>query len=128
MDPNDQPRTGSFATTTHDLNRQIVVELISNYRRIYQRAVAEKLSIGLASVNEIIAGLGFARPHTSAATSAAIANFPCEVVPHPPYKPDLAPPDFRFLSGLKERLIISKYFISHVVNFKLLRKMVSRRF
>jgi histone-lysine N-methyltransferase SETMAR len=31
------------------------------------------------------------RPHTSAATSAAIHSIRFEVVPHPPYSPDLAP-------------------------------------
>jgi hypothetical protein len=30
LDPNDQPRTGKFVTTTHNLKRQIVVELFQN--------------------------------------------------------------------------------------------------
>ena len=91
-----------------DLNRHIVFELIKkNYRRISQIDVAES-NIGLARAHEIIAGLGYARPHTTTATSAAIANFRFEVVPHPPYRPDLAPSDFGLFSGLKKHLIISK--------------------
>jgi transposase len=64
----------------------------------------EKLNIGLASVNQIIAGLDYARPHTNAATSAAIQNVRFEVVPHRPYRPDLVSPDFWLFAALKKYL------------------------
>jgi hypothetical protein len=59
-----------------------------------------------------------ARPHTSAATSAAVENTGYEVVPHTPYSQDLAPSDFG-CSELSKN--ISKPTISRVMKkFKLL--------
>lgn len=43
-----------------------------------------------------------ARPHTSLATTAAIARMGWSVVPHPPYSPDLAPSDFHLFPSMKE--------------------------
>ena len=45
-----------------------------------------------------------ARPHTSAATLAAIESIEFEVVPQPAYSLDLAPPDFCLFATLKEHL------------------------
>jgi hypothetical protein len=45
-----------------------------------------------------------ARPHTSAATSAAVDSIEFEVVPHPPYSPDLAPSDFWLFGALKKHI------------------------
>ena len=108
LDPNDQSRSGRSITTTHDVNRHIVFELIQKKSTNFSDSRCRESNIGLARVSEITAGLGYARPHTNAATSAAIANIRFEVVPHPLYRPDLAPSDFRLFSGLKEHLIISK--------------------
>jgi histone-lysine N-methyltransferase SETMAR len=47
---------------------------------------------------------GNARPHTCAATSATVDSIGYEVVPHPPYSPDLAPSDFWFFGALKKHL------------------------
>jgi hypothetical protein len=54
----------------------------ANSRRTYKKkstnfsdSRCRELNICMARVNEIIAGLGYARPHTNAATTAAIANF-----------------------------------------------------
>jgi hypothetical protein len=69
FDPNDQPRCGRSVTTTHDLNRRIIVELIQKNRRISQRAVAEKLNNGLIRVNEIIAGSGYDQCHNFSGNS-----------------------------------------------------------
>jgi hypothetical protein len=46
---------------------------------------------------------GNATPHTNAASSALIENIQFEVVPCPPYSPDLALSDFWFFAALKER-------------------------
>jgi hypothetical protein len=45
-----------------------------------------------------------ARPHVSAATSAAIENIRFEVVLHPPYGLNLAPSDFWFFAALTKHL------------------------
>jgi hypothetical protein len=57
-----------------------------------------------------------ATSHTDAATSAAIQSIEFEVVPHPPYRSNLAQYCLRN---------ISKEFISHMKNFKRLREMFS---
>ena len=44
----------------------------------------------------------YARPHISHHTTAEIVKIGWEVLPHPPYSPDLAPPDFHLLGPLKE--------------------------
>lgn len=43
-----------------------------------------------------------ARPHTSRHTSDEIVKIGWEVLPHPPYSPDLAPSDFHLFGPLKE--------------------------
>ena len=43
-----------------------------------------------------------ARPHTSRHTTAEIVKIGWEVLPHPPYSPDLAPSDFHLFGPLKE--------------------------
>lgn len=52
-----------------------------------------------------------ARPHTSRATTEALDRLKFEVLPHPPYSPDLAPNDFHFFPNLK-RDIKGKHFRS----------------
>jgi hypothetical protein len=43
-------------------------------------------------------------PHTSVATSVAIESTELEVVPYPPYSPDLALSAFSLLAALKKHL------------------------
>ena len=43
-----------------------------------------------------------ARPHTSRHTTAEIVKIGWEVLPHPPYSPDLAPSDFHLFEPLKD--------------------------
>jgi histone-lysine N-methyltransferase SETMAR len=45
-----------------------------------------------------------ARSHTHAATSAAVESIGFEIVPHPPYRPDLALSDFWLFTALKKHL------------------------
>ena len=42
-----------------------------------------------------------ARPHTSFATTQAIAQMGWSTLPHPPYSPDLAPSDFHMFGVMK---------------------------
>ena len=48
--------------------------------------------------------MGYTRPHTIAAISAATENIEFLVVPCPPYSPDLAPSDFWLFAALKEHI------------------------
>lgn len=43
-----------------------------------------------------------AKPHTSAATSAAIENTGIKVLPNPPFTPDLTPSDFLIIASLNQ--------------------------
>ena len=45
-----------------------------------------------------------ARPHTAKKTLELIKIFGWEVVPHPPYSPDLAPSDYHLFGPLKNHL------------------------
>ena len=45
-----------------------------------------------------------ARPHTARATVEKIRTFGCEILPHPPYNPDLAPSDYHLFGSVKEQL------------------------
>ena len=45
-----------------------------------------------------------ARPHTAQSTMAVISQLGWEVIPHPPYSPDLAPSDFHLFGRLKNHL------------------------
>jgi hypothetical protein len=55
---NYQLQFGRPVSATHDLNRQKVKEFMEENQQISQRELVEKLNTGLASVREIIAGLG----------------------------------------------------------------------
>ena len=45
-----------------------------------------------------------ARPHTASATQETIRQMHWEVLPHPPYSPDLAPSDFHLFGPMKHYL------------------------
>jgi len=46
-----------------------------------------------------------ARPHTAQLTREIINKMGWEVLPHPPYSPDLAPCDFHLFGSLKEHYV-----------------------
>jgi biotin operon repressor len=58
MDLNDQLQSGRSVTETHSLNRHKINKLNKKNQYISQTVIMEKLKIGLASVNHVIAGLG----------------------------------------------------------------------
>ena len=51
---------------------------------------------------EVILHHDNARPYTAAQTVQTINNLGWELLPHPPYSPDLAPSDFHLFGPLKE--------------------------
>lgn len=52
-----------------------------------------------------------ARPHTAKVTKDTLMDFSWEILPHPPYSPDLAPSDYHLFRSL-ERFIRGKTFDS----------------
>jgi len=45
-----------------------------------------------------------AQPHASGAVSEILEKYGWQVLPHPPYSPDMSPPDFDLFSKLKKPL------------------------
>jgi len=45
-----------------------------------------------------------ARPHASGAVSEILGKYGWQVLPHPPYSPDMSPPDFDLFPKLKKPL------------------------
>jgi len=45
-----------------------------------------------------------ARPHATGAVSEILENYGWQVLPQPPYSPDMSPPDFDFFPKLKKPL------------------------
>ena len=54
-----------------------------------------------------------ARPHTAELPRATINKLVWEILPHPPYSPDLAPSDFHLVGPLKEVLRDTKFYDNH---------------
>jgi transposase len=54
--------------------------------------------------HEVILQHDNARPHTSNMTKAAIQELDWEILPHPPYSPDLAPSDYHLFRALSNNL------------------------
>jgi hypothetical protein len=50
-----------------------------------------------------------ARPHTANMTKAAIQELDWEIVPRPPYSPDLAPSDYHLLRSLSNNLRVVSF-------------------
>jgi transposase len=44
------------------------------------------------------------RPHASGAVSEILEKYGWQVLPHPPYSPDMSPPDFELFPKLKKPL------------------------
>ena len=54
-----------------------------------------------------------AKPHTSKITRQKLEEFGWEVLPHPPYSPDLAPSDYHLFRSLRNHLVKNSSMIKH---------------
>ena len=50
-----------------------------------------------------------ARPHTGRLTQETVEHLGLEVLPHPPYSPDLAPSDYHLFGPMKKMLTGQKF-------------------
>jgi len=47
-----------------------------------------------------------ARPHTAHATANLLERWGWEILEHPPYSPDVAPPDFHLFPNMKKNIFV----------------------
>jgi histone-lysine N-methyltransferase SETMAR len=110
-----QPSAGkSMGTVFWDMNGVIHVDFLENgvtinaqyYCKLLTGAVRKsirKKRPGMLS-GKVILLHDNARPHTANLTTTTLAKMRWEVLPHPPYSPDLAPSDYHLFGPLKEHL------------------------
>lgn len=72
--------------------------VLQNLRQAIRRKRPGLLSQGLLLLHDN------ARPHTALASQETIRKMNWEVLPHPPYSPDLAPSDFHLFGPMKQYL------------------------
>lgn len=80
------------------INSNYYIEILHKLREAIKQKRRGKLSRGILLQQDN------ARPHTSQATMAAITDLGFELLPHPPYSPDLAPSDYWLFASMKEPL------------------------
>lgn len=77
------------------------IDIMYEKLRIQQPALVNRRGVLLLHDN--------ARPHTAKQIFKKLAELKCEVLPHPPYSPDLSPTDYHFFKHL-DRFLIGKVF------------------
>jgi histone-lysine N-methyltransferase SETMAR len=80
------------------INSEYYIQVLKKLRDAIKTQRRGKLSRGILLQHDN------ARPHTSQATMAAISDLGFEVLPHPPYSPDLAPSDYWLFGEMKKPL------------------------
>ncbi|KFD56292.1 hypothetical protein M513_02747 [Trichuris suis] len=102
-----------MATIFWDLDGVILTDFLEGERTVtasYYKAVLRKLKTALARKRRRKLHLGVlfhhdnAPAHSSRTVRTVLREFRWEVIPHPPYSPDVAPSDFFLFSKLKEHL------------------------
>ncbi|EZA61916.1 Histone-lysine N-methyltransferase SETMAR [Ooceraea biroi] len=111
----DAPRSGRPIEIDDDKRKA----LIDSNRRLTTREIAENLNISKSSVKNHLKRLGYiklvnrkgvvfhhdnARPRTSLVTREKLLQLGWDVLPHPPYSPDLAPSDYHSFRSLQNAL------------------------
>lgn len=123
----DEPRPGGPKTATTEETVDKIHDLVLADRRVKVRELAEMAGISTERVSHILHEiLGMrklsarwvprllfhhdnAPAHTSAVATAKLVELHYELLPHPPYSPDLAPCDFFLFPNLKRSLAGQKY-------------------
>ena len=80
------------------VNSQYYIEVMRELREEIKNSRRGKLTKGILHLHDN------ARPHTSQETLAIIRDLHFEILPHPPYSPDLAPSDYWIFGALKKPL------------------------
>ena len=102
-----------MATIFWDSEGVILIDFLEGQKTVtsaYYEAVLKKLKSALIKKRsgKLHAGILFhhdnAPAHTSRAVRALLSEFRWEILPHPPYSPDLAPSDFFLFPNLKNHL------------------------
>ena len=106
LDLNDQPQSGRSVSTTQNLKRQKLANLLKKINfKIYvqplKRLKQKSITFVQGSESPMPLQHDNARPHVSTTTSAAIENIGFKVVVYSPYSLNLAPSDFCFFAALK---------------------------
>jgi len=75
------------------------------------RALKEKRTHYYSRHSKIILLYGNAQPHVAAQVKTYLETFKWEVLPHPPYSPDIVPSDYHLFRSMTHGL--SKHFTSY---------------
>ena len=67
-----------------------------------------------------------ARPHTSLVTCKKLLELGWEVMPHPPFSPDLAPSDYHLFCSLQNHLDVKTLYSNETVKNELIQFFVSK--
>lgn len=86
-----------------DINQTITAEVYSQQLRWLQDVLYEKRP-DLADRKDVILLHDNARPHVAKLTERTIGQLRWEVLPHPPWSPDLAPSDYHLFLSLRNHL------------------------
>ncbi|KZC12787.1 Histone-lysine N-methyltransferase SETMAR, partial [Dufourea novaeangliae] len=123
-------RSGNFDVADARSGRPVEADedtikaLIDANWRITTREIAEKLNLSNLTVHdhlkrlELINGKGVvfhqdnARPHTSLVTRQKLLQLGWDILPHPPYSPDLEPSDYYLFRSL-QNFVDGKTFTSN---------------
>lgn len=119
FDLGDAPRSGRPA----ELDEDRLAELLQDDCRQTTRELAAELDCGQTTVVRHLQSMGYtqkakypnlnhpvvflhdnARPHVARATKTVLGELGWDVLPHPPYSPDLAPSDFHLFLSLSSAL------------------------
>ena len=109
----DQPCSGRLRTASTEPNKKRDDKIIKEDRRVTLDAIATKLGIGHNAVQEMIGSLDLRkkchRPHTARLTLEKTEKMGLEVLPYPPYSPDLAPYDYHLFGFVKNQMQGQQY-------------------
>uniref|UniRef100_A0A1B6KUH8 Tc1-like transposase DDE domain-containing protein n=1 Tax=Graphocephala atropunctata TaxID=36148 RepID=A0A1B6KUH8_9HEMI len=81
------------------INTERYCGTLNKLRRAIQKKRREMLTSG------VFLRYDNARSHVAASTTTLLNRIGCDVLTHPPYRPDLAPSDYYLYTKLKESLV-----------------------